>query len=218
MAGPAQYHGQGRRRATLSQRSRSQDAVRRAAAARTDRRAADAPPDTRLRDGSCASSPRPARDPGLARRCGDRGDRRISRTRSENHPAACAGAAAAVAEPRRRPKQPTGSSRTGRWRTATGSIMSARAPRLSRCPMPGSSRWSSRAFTCSPGPACSRTAIISNASAFIPSPQSIHTDETTLRRFGYANVFDDHAGAGVVGLVDRRRLKMSTACRSALRG
>ena len=53
---------------------------------------------------------------------------------------------------------------------------------------------------------------------FIPSPQTIHTDETTLRRFGYANVFDDDAGTGVVGLVDRRRLKMSTACRSALRG
>ena len=25
---------------------------------------------------------------------------------------------------------------------------------------------------------------------FIPSPQTIHTDETTLRRFGYANVFE----------------------------
>ena len=36
---------------------------------------------------------------------------------------------------------------------------------------------------------------------FIPSPQTIHTDETTLRRFGYANVFETDAGPALVRLV-----------------
>ena len=35
---------------------------------------------------------------------------------------------------------------------------------------------------------------------FIPSPQSIHTDETTLRRFGYANVFDTTPAPASSGL------------------
>jgi hypothetical protein len=35
---------------------------------------------------------------------------------------------------------------------------------------------------------------------FIPSPESIHTDETTLRRFGYANVFDTTPAPASSGL------------------
>jgi hypothetical protein len=35
---------------------------------------------------------------------------------------------------------------------------------------------------------------------FIPSPQSIHTDETTLRRFGYANIFDTTVASAPSGL------------------
>jgi hypothetical protein len=34
---------------------------------------------------------------------------------------------------------------------------------------------------------------------FIPSPQTIHTDETALRRFGYANVFDTTPGPASSG-------------------
>ena len=64
-----------------------------------------------------------------------------------------------------RPKRRIGSTRTGRPRTGTGSTMQVRAPRPFRCPTTGLSRWNSRAFTCSPDPACSRTAIISNGSA-----------------------------------------------------
>jgi hypothetical protein len=53
---------------------------------------------------------------------------------------------------RQRPGRPTGSTRTGRSRTGIGSTMSARAPRRSRCPTPGSSRWSSRICVCSARP------------------------------------------------------------------
>ncbi|WP_409191767.1 di-heme-cytochrome C peroxidase [Bradyrhizobium sp. RDM4] len=35
---------------------------------------------------------------------------------------------------------------------------------------------------------------------FIPSPQTIHTDETTLRRFGYANVYDTNPAPPPSGL------------------
>jgi len=35
---------------------------------------------------------------------------------------------------------------------------------------------------------------------FIPSPQTIHTDETTLRRFGYANVFETTPAPPSLGL------------------
>ena len=49
-------------------------------------------------------------------------------------------------------KRRIGSTRTGRPRIGTGSTMPARAPRLSRCPTTGLSRWSSRAFTWLPSP------------------------------------------------------------------
>ena len=107
------------------------------------------------------------------------------------------------------------------WRTGTGFIMPARAPRPSRCPMPGSWRWSSRGFISSPSPACCTTATISQRFGFIPSPQTINTDEATLRRFGYANVYDKTkpVPARLWDPACNRcaRPRISTACRSALR-
>jgi hypothetical protein len=85
MAGSARYHGQGRRRPTLSQRGRSQHAVQRAEAARADRGAADLRP--RTRDGARARGRQGRAVDRRARRCGprgDRGDRRISRSVAEN--------------------------------------------------------------------------------------------------------------------------------------
>ena len=56
---------------------------------------------------------------------------------------------------------------------------------------------------------------------FLPSPKTVHTDEATLRRFGYSTCVrrQDRAGAGVGrGPASRRRPRISTACRSASRG
>ena len=103
-------------------------------------------------------------------------------------------------------------------RTGTGSTMRARAPRPSRCPTPGSSRWSSRAFTCSRSPACSRTPPISNASASsrARNPSTADADDPAPLRLCEYPRRQDRAGAGVRRrLEDRRRLRMSTACRSA---
>ena len=64
----------------------------------------------------------------------------------------------------------------------------ARVPRLSRALCLVRRAGASRALHLF-GPACWDSHYLERF-GFIPSPQTIHTDETTLRRFGYANVFE----------------------------
>ena len=54
---------------------------------------------------------------------------------------------------------------------------------------------------------------------FIPSPKTIHTDKATLLRFGYADFADaTEPSPDIVSACGQRRSRISTACRSALRG
>ena len=196
--------GKGEGDAALPQRGRGQDAVRRAAAARPDQRAAGVaaqPSRAAVVFGKLAKAVAGRRRACLALAAGR--DRRISRPGQADHAAARDNCCRRPCRSSRRSKRPTGSTRTGRPRTGTGSTMRARAPRPSRCPTPGLSRWNSRAFICSPGPACSPTRIISNASASSQVRNPSTSMPTTLRRFGFVNtpgVKTEPAPASVAGL------------------
>ena len=94
-------------------------------------------------------------------------------------------------------KRRIGSTRTGRRRIGTGSTMQVRAPRLSRCPTPGLSRWNSRASTCSPDPACSGQQL--PRTVWFPAKPENHPyrrgDLAPLRLFDRVRR-QDRAGAG----------------------
>jgi len=204
MAGSARYHGQGRRRPTLSQRGRSQHAVQRAAAARADRGAAGLRP--RTCDGLARAAGKVARwtavlaavvlaaivaiaefPDQLQKNPGRRSSRNLLPLRWRN---------------RRRSKRRIGSTRTGRSRTGTGSIMQVRAPMTFPVPTTGLSRWNSRDSPESPNPAVQERGLSGTIRFSCRARRPSIPTRRTLQRYGYyaSDAKTEPAPATVTGL------------------
>ena len=211
--------GKGEGDDTLPQRGRGQDAVRRAAAARPHQRAARVAPASAPAQRSVAQGLQSVAV-ALVALAGavivaiaefpDQVGRSCRRSRN-----CCRRRCRTAAGRRRR----IGSTRTGRPRIGTGSTMRARAPRPSRCPMPGFSRWNSRAFICSRDPACCGHASTSNGSV----SSQVRNPSTSTKRACAALAMCIRPAPRPSRrrrpspACSRRRSRISTACRSVSR-